>query len=97
MKIPQFVFQLLFLNDLAEPSLLDFFSIFDNQSDSNVLISWDGVSAHDFFAAGEHRPLNLQANNSPSGEVSKVKKWTKFYVQGVTGKGGNIYLSGYYN
>lgn len=69
----------------------------NNDSDADVFISYNGVTRHEFVAAGERFNFDFQTNASPSGEVAKLRKWTKLYVQGTAAQAGNIYLSGYYN
>ena len=69
----------------------------NNDSDTDVFISYDGATRNEFVAAGERFNLNFQTNASPSGEVAKLKKWQKLWVQGTAAQAGNIYLSGYFN
>jgi len=66
--------------------------------DSTVFLSFNGVDRHDTFLGWTSRVVYFQTNSSVSGDVSKVKIGTKFYIQGDPDwKGGNIFLSGYYN
>jgi len=69
-----------------------------NRCGSDVFISYNGVDRHEEVLRWSQRVFYFQTNSSPSGYVSLVKKWTKLYIQGLPdGKGGAIYLSGYYN
>ena len=69
----------------------------NNDSDADVFISYDGATRHEFVAAGDRLTINFQTNASILGEIAKLRKWTKLYVQGTAAQAGNIYLSGYYN
>lgn len=67
-----------------------------NDSTKDVTISYDGVTPHDYIRSGSDLTLNLQANASPNGYVSLVKKGTVVYVSATAGT-GYVYLAGYYN
>jgi len=68
-----------------------------NDNANDVYISYNGVDRHKFIGAGDSVDMNFQTNSSPSGDVSKVKKGTVLYVQGVASQGDTVYLAGYYN
>ena len=68
-----------------------------NDSDRDVLISYDGVTDHDYVPLGDKLELNLQANSQPNGYASSMAQGTVFYVRGLAGGTGYIYLVGYYN
>lgn len=62
-----------------------------NDSDSTVIISYDGIHDHEYISTYDHITLNFQTNNAT------LVKWTKLYARGIAGKfGGNIYVTGYY-
>lgn len=73
-----------------------FFLRFTNDSNTDVIISFDGVTDHEFIHSYTDISINFQTNSSPSNYVSKMPKGTVVYVRGVTGV-GDIWLSGYYN
>lgn len=73
-----------------------FFIRFNNDSTSDVQISYDGITAHDFIHSYTDFSVNFQANASPNNQVSKLAKGTIIYISGTVGA-GNIYLSGFYN
>ena len=68
-----------------------------NDNNNDVYISYNGVDRHEYIEAGGSIDMNFQTNSSPAGYVSKVKKGTVLYVQGVASQGDTVYLSGYYN
>jgi len=67
-----------------------------NNSDTGVLVSFNGTDDHEVVMDGSTVELNLQANSSPNNNVSKIKKGTVLYLSGTAGT-GYVYLSGYYN
>jgi len=69
-----------------------------NESDANIVISYDGVTDHDYVQDYSHMTLNFQFNSQVNGNVSLIKKWSHVYVRGasVPKIGGYIYLTGYY-
>ena len=73
-----------------------FFLRFNNDTTSDIQISYDGVTAHDFIKSYTDFSVNFQTNASPNNGVCKVPKKTVIYVSGAVGT-GNIYLSGFYN
>lgn len=70
---------------------------FVNDSNRDVIISYDGLTPHDYLRATDSLTLNFQANNQPSGLVSMLKQGTIVYVSGTAGGTGSVYLAGYYN
>jgi len=70
----------------------------NNNSSSNIFISWNGDDDHEYVTYYSKITLNLQLNSSPPGFVSKIKKYTTFFVRGYPDQNnGNIVLSGYFN
>jgi hypothetical protein len=66
-----------------------------NDSDTDLTVSYDGTTAHDYVRAGTRMDLNLQTNALPNGKVSQFAKGTVVYVKSAAGT-GSVYLSGYY-
>ena len=73
-----------------------FFLRITNDSDTDVIITYNGADDHEFIAADSTIEVNFQTNSSPSGYVSKLKKGTVISVSGSAGT-GLVYLAGYYN
>ena len=69
-----------------------------NDSDANVLISYDGVYANDIVLAGSEIVLPFQENDRVAGRINLLKRGTPVYVAEETnpGKSGNIYVISYY-
>ena len=67
-----------------------------NDSNRDVTISYDGVTAHDYVIAGTQMEINAQANSSLPGKVALFKKGLPIYVLGTAGT-GYIYIAGYYS
>ena len=72
-----------------------FFVRFINDSDSDVTISYDGETDHDYLRAGETLEIYTQNNALPSGNVALFKTGTVPYLKGDPGT-GTIYFSAYY-
>ena len=66
-----------------------------NDSDTDVLISFDGTTDHDYVRTGSVLELNLQTNSQVNNLVAKLGKGTVVYAKSAAGT-GNIYLAGYY-
>jgi len=66
-----------------------------NNSNKDVMISYDGVTDHDFIPMGQTLQLPFQSNSQPNGYVALMAKGTIVYVQGAAGT-GDIYLAAYY-
>ena len=67
-----------------------------NDSDTDVIISYDGVNPHEYLESGKSLVNYFQANNRPTNYVSKLKKNTIVYAQGIAGT-GYLFVSGYYS
>jgi hypothetical protein len=65
-----------------------------NDSDTDVQISYDGVTSHDFLPDGEYLEINLNILERKS-DMSFFPKGTNIYFKGIAGT-GNIYVSAYY-
>jgi len=68
---------------------------FINDSDTDVIISYDGDTDHDFLRAGETLEIYTQSNSQPSNHVSLFKAGTMVYLRGEAGT-GTVYFSAYY-
>lgn len=73
---------------------------FVNDSNVDVMISWDGTNNHDFLPAGSAAIYDISANKqdiSGFGQLS-VASQTQFYVSGSAGGGnlGSVYLVALY-
>lgn len=66
-----------------------------NDSNTSVIISYDGVNDHDVIPLLTGVTYNLQSNASPQNFEYKIKKGSRVYVRGTAGV-GNIYFSGWY-
>lgn len=67
-----------------------------NDSGTGVLISYDGVTDHDFLIDGDQMYFNFQANSQPNTSIAKLSAGTKVYVKGAETSTGLVYLSGWY-
>ena len=67
-----------------------------NDSDTDVLVSYDGSTDHDFVKLGTSLQLPFQNNANPNNSVANIGKNTKVYVKGAGAGTGLIYLSAYY-
>lgn len=67
-----------------------------NDSDRDIVVSYDGVLDNDFVGNGDHMDLNFQTNSQPNNKVAKMAQGTVVYVAGLAGGTGLIYLAGYY-
>jgi len=74
-----------------------FFLRITNDSDTDVIISYDGITGHEYVPKGKTIEVNFQTNSSPGNYVAKVKKGTVLYAQGTAGQSGYIYLAGYFH
>lgn len=66
-----------------------------NDSDTDINVSYDGTTDHDYVKTGETLQLDLQANSTPNSYVSYIRKGTVVYAKSAAGV-GNIYVAGYY-
>ena len=67
-----------------------------NDCDSDIMISWNGVTNHEFIEAGEKSEHYFQISNRPGNAVSMVPKGTVIHVVGPAQSTGTVYLMGYY-
>jgi len=69
-----------------------------NNSNINILVSYDSVIVHDAVRTLEKADLNFQSNSQSSGHFALMAKGTKVYIaaEGQGGGAGFIYLAGYY-
>lgn len=70
---------------------------FTNNTDGDVLISWDGVTDHEILPAGSFLLLDIAANKQQDNTLY-ISAGTQFWVKnsGSAGTVGAIYLSVYY-
>lgn len=69
---------------------------FTNDTDLDLLISWDGTTDHDFIPANSFMLIDVASNKELSSSLY-IAAQTQFYVKTVTGTAsGTIYLSCYY-
>lgn len=66
-----------------------------NDSNSDVMISYDGVTDNDFIIAGQTLQLESQTNSQPNNKLANFQKGLVVYAAGTAGV-GTIYLVGYY-
>jgi len=62
--------------------------------DGNIIVSFDGVTDHEFVRTGE--TLQIRAREPQTSNRSNFAKGTKIYARGGFQLKGDIYLSGYY-
>jgi hypothetical protein len=67
-----------------------------NDSNSDVIISYDGATNHDYLVGGTTLQIDAQANSQPNSDVSQFRKGQKVYVKGTAGI-GFVYVVAYYN
>lgn len=65
-----------------------------NDSDQDILISWDGTNDHEYIPASSFLLLDFSSNRAGQSLLA-VAEGTQFYVQGSSGT-GSVYLSSYY-
>jgi len=72
----------------------------ENNSSEPILISYDGVTDHDFLDSGREVDVLAQTNPVARSDISRFKKGTKVYVKTFVGAKipitGTIYLIGYF-
>lgn len=67
--------------------------IFDNQTDEQVQVSWDGTNTWKTFAAGQALVLDVQSNKGLGGAF-QISQRTQFYVRYVSApSSGAFYIS----
>jgi len=67
-----------------------------NDSNTDVIISYDGITDHEYVPGGERISTYFQANATGANEVSKLSNRTIVFIRGTAGV-GDVYVSGYYN
>lgn len=82
------------INPGGLPNACFYFTIINNSS-GNVLVSYDGITAHDFIPSASSAPYPIQTNSQPNTFIANLAKGTIVYVLGSVGT-GDVYLSGFY-
>lgn len=67
----------------------------NNASNAAITISYDGVTDHEYLAAGQLLQIDAETNALPKSNSCSFKKGTIIYIKGAAGI-GTIALSGYY-
>jgi hypothetical protein len=68
-----------------------------NNSSSDVLISYDGSTNHDFVTkSGGVLTINAQTNAQPNTSIANFRAGTIVYLNGTALSTGNLYLAAYY-
>ena len=57
--------------------------IFDNQTETQIQISWDGINTWKTFAPGQALILDVQSNRGRA-EVMQIAQGTQFYIRYVS-------------
>lgn len=73
-----------------------FFIRITNDSNIDVIVSFDGVNEAEYVPTLTRFELPSQTNASPAGYVALMQKGQKLYVKGTGDGTGSVYLSGYY-
>ena len=68
----------------------------NNASNVTITISYDGVTDHDFLAAGQVVNIDAQTNALPKTNNCSFKKGTVVFVKNAVAGIGSIALAGYY-
>lgn len=66
-----------------------------NDSDKNVIVSFDGINDQDIVLDGQTIEIYSQANAQPNNWVAQFPKGRKVFIKSAAGT-GNIYLTTYY-
>jgi hypothetical protein len=82
------------LNPAGLPKACSFIRIINN-SNTDVMISYDGITDHDFIPHNSELYMPVQSINKPTNNTALFKQGTVIYVGGVAGI-GIVYLSGYF-
>jgi hypothetical protein len=85
-------FQTIDATGLPEPCLM---IRFINDSDTEVIVSYNGTDDQEYVLSNDDVTLNFQTNSQPSNNMALLAKGTQIYVRGVAGTGDFI-LVGYY-
>ncbi len=67
-----------------------------NDSNTDVFISYDGITDHEYIPAGDRIETYFQLNAAPNNYVAKLKEGAIVNIRGTAGV-GLVYVSGYYN
>ena len=69
-----------------------------NQSEGNIVISYDGINPHDYIFSMTDRTFDFQANATPTSFQGMIPKGTIIYALPDDGSPstGFVYLAGYY-
>lgn len=68
-----------------------------NATDANILVSFDGTTAHDFIAANGFSLYDVSSNKG-KGDVLALTKGAQVYIkrESAAPTSGNVYLSAFY-
>lgn len=67
-----------------------------NDSNKNILVSYDGATDHDYVQDGAVLQLPFQSNLALNSGIAQMKKGTVVYIKSDAAGTGLIYLVGYY-
>lgn len=67
-----------------------------NDSDTDVEISYDGATDHDYLRTLDTLQIGFQSNSQPNSHRTLLARNTIIYFRGVAGV-GNIYIVGYFS
>ena len=67
-----------------------------NDSTVDIMISYDGVTNHEWIETGGRSEQYFQISNRPGNDVSMVTKGQIIYLIGTAQSAGSVYLMGYY-
>ena len=68
---------------------------FINNTDEDVLISYDGVTDNDVIVHGTSTQISAQTNSQPNNFICVFPKGMHIYVKAANGT-GEFYVAGYY-
>lgn len=68
---------------------------FINDSNTDVIVSYDGVIDHEYVLLGTDLTLSFQTNSQPNNKAALMAKGTQIYVRGAAGVGSFIVV-GYF-
>ena len=67
-----------------------------NGSNTDIVVSYNGTTDHDYVQAEHERVIQAQNNAQPNNFVAHFKKGTTVYVKAAGAGVGSINLAGYY-
>lgn len=69
-----------------------------NNTDGDLMISWDGIKDHQFLPARGYMVMDVASNKTTNAGTFMVSQGTRFYVREVGGSptSGDVYLSIFY-